>query len=116
MFLGSDKLQVLYEQWLSCDGHWTESAIYQQLKTSSRHRKKGARKWLTEAELALKYGSAVVAAKITLHKRSEPECKDQVREHKDCPGDPESCPSISMSRLDAKTKQQFYETIIRLWN
>ena len=35
------------------------------MKTSNRHRKKGARKWLTEAELALKYGSAVVAAKIT---------------------------------------------------
>ena len=90
LFLGSAKLQVLYEQWLSCDGHWTESSIYQQLKVSQRHRKKGARRWLTESELTLKYGSAIIAEKITTHKNSDPECKDQVRDHPDCPDDEDS--------------------------
>ncbi|CAL1171269.1 unnamed protein product [Cladocopium goreaui] len=28
----SEKLQVLFEQWMICDGHWKESSLYQQLK------------------------------------------------------------------------------------
>ena len=89
--LGSEKLQVLFEQWISCDGHWTESSIYKQLKVTVRNRKTGARKWLTEAELTVKYGSARVAERIVQSKQNDAECsKTQIREHPDCPGDPVS--------------------------
>ena len=74
-----------------CDGHWSESAFYQQLKTSHMHRRRGARKWMTESELALKYNSASIASKIVAAKLRDPELKkSQVREHKDAPGDPDS--------------------------
>lgn len=74
-----------------CDGHWTESTLYQQLKVSHKHRKKGGRKWLTESELAVKYGSARIAARIVQAKMNDPELrKNQVRDHLDAPGDPDT--------------------------
>ena len=88
--LGSEKLQVLYEQWISCEGHWIESSLYKQLRVTVRNRKTGARKWLTEPELCVKYGSARVAARIAQAKRNDPKCQHQIRDHPDCPGDPDS--------------------------
>eukprot|EP00435_Cladocopium_sp_Y103_P061023 s127_g22.t1 len=44
----SDRLAVLFEQWVGCEGHWRESALYQRLRVESRFRKRGCRKWLTE--------------------------------------------------------------------
>ena len=88
---GSEKLQVLFEQWMICDGHWSESTFYQQLKVSHLHRRRGARKWLTQSELAAKYNSINIAQKIVTAKLRDPELrKTQVRDHKDAPGDPDS--------------------------
>ena len=88
---GSEKLQVLFEQWMSCDGHWSESSLYQQLKVSHTHRRRGARKWLTETELAVKYNSENIANKIVMSKLTDPEVKKlQVRDHPDAPGDPDT--------------------------
>ena len=71
-----------------CDGHWKESSLYQQLKVSHTHRRRGARKWMTESELGLKYNSARIASRIVAHKLSDPEVKKlQVRDHPDAPGD-----------------------------
>ena len=74
-----------------CDGHWGESSLYQQLKVSHTHRKRGARKWMTESELGLKYNSARIASRIVASKLSDPEVKKlQVRDHPDAPGDPDT--------------------------
>lgn len=86
----SDKLAVLLEQWISCEGHWTESTIYQKMTIESRHRRTGSRKWLTLQELTLKYGSESVAQRIKASKEADPKCKHQIRDHPDAPGDPVS--------------------------
>ena len=86
--LGSPKLALLYEEWLSCEGQWTSSKLLQQFRQERKHRKRGARKWLTYDELAIKYGSYACAQKIKDHKESDAECsRDQVRDHPDCPHD-----------------------------
>ena len=53
---GSDKLALLFEQWISCSGHWNQSSFLVELRQSSRNRKRGARRWMTVHELRLKYG------------------------------------------------------------
>ena len=87
---GSDRLAVLFEQWVGCEGHWRESALYQRLRVESRFRKRGCRKWLTVSELAVKYGSSTVADKIKIAKESDPECANQRRPHPDAPNEPVS--------------------------
>lgn len=83
-------MQILYEQWLSCEGQWKESSLLVQLKSEVRHRKKGSRRWYTLAELAIKFGSQSCAEKIKAAKMGDPIlCKSQVREHPDAPGEPE---------------------------
>ena len=85
---GSEKLSILYEQWIECAGHWTESTLLQQLKYEKRHRRIGARKWLTYAELVMKYGNAECARKICESKRRDLDvAKKEIRSHPDCPGD-----------------------------
>ncbi|CAK9073796.1 unnamed protein product [Durusdinium trenchii] len=84
----SQKLGILYEQWAQCDGHWTESSLYKELRVSVRHRRRGARRWLTLHELTLKYGSERVARRIAEHKLADAElARTQVRFHPDAPGD-----------------------------
>lgn len=56
----------------------------------SRFRKRGCRKWLTVAELAVKYGSSSVAEKIKAAKESDPDCTNQRRPHPDAPNEPAS--------------------------
>eukprot|EP00435_Cladocopium_sp_Y103_P071031 s83_g36.t1 len=74
--LSSTKLAILFDQWLTCEGHWRQSSLFLQLKTEKRFRKRGARKWLTQAELAMRYGSAEMAKKITQAKLDDPDMKD----------------------------------------
>ena len=89
---GSSRLAVLFEQWMACSGHWSESAIYLQMKVEKRLRKCGTRKWLTIHELAMKYASMDVAKKIKAAKESDPEiARTQIRPHPDAPEDEVSC-------------------------
>lgn len=89
---GSSRLAVLFEQWVSCSGHWTESSIYLQMKIERRHRTIGSRRWMTLHELSMKYGSRDVALKIQAAKESDPEYKrTQIRPHPDAPDDDVSC-------------------------
>ena len=84
---GSDQLQVLFEQWVACAGHWTESSLMTELSQTSRYRKRGARKWLTTHELTMKFGSPEAAEQIKACKEGDAElCKSQVRFHPDAPG------------------------------
>lgn len=84
--LGRDRLAILMDEWLSCDGHWTESSLYKQLRHESRFRKLGRRKWLTLSEMSLKFGSTTVAERIRDHKMRPELVKTQVRDNPDCPG------------------------------
>ena len=104
---GSERLQVLFEQWVSCAGHWRESSLYHQLRVTSKHRKRGARKWLTVSELSLKYGSMEVAQKIAHAKETDEKVKDsQVRPHPDC-----ADPSLIYFLLECSLDQ----VIPRIW-
>lgn len=87
----SSKLAVLYEQWLQCEGHWTESAFFKEMRSTSTHRKRGARRWMTVQELSMKYGSQRVALRIKAAKEEGDADvrKNQIRDHPDVPGDPE---------------------------
>ena len=78
---GSEKLQLLQEVWLSCAGEWRNSTFYSQLKQSSTHRHKGARKWMTKRDISLKYGSEEVATQIIAHKEAD----ESLKELRTCP-------------------------------
>ena len=84
---GSDRLQVLFEQWVQCAGHWTQSSLLTELQQTSRFRKRGARKWLTTYELTMKFGSSEAAEQLKACKEGDAElCKTHVRFHPDAPG------------------------------
>ena len=85
--LGRDRLAMLMDEWLTCDGHWTESNLFKQLKHESRHRKLGRRKWLTFPEMCVKFGSNTIAERIRDHKLRPDLVKTQTRDNPDCPGD-----------------------------
>ena len=91
---GPERLAILQEQWSECNGHWSESTFYKQLKQETRLRRKGCRRWLTHAELKLKYGDCDVAQSIVDQKELEdPEATgEQVRPHPDCAKVP--CPLV----------------------
>lgn len=58
-----------------------------ELRHSSRHRRRGGRKWLTVHEMALKYGSQQAAETIRDCKESDESLsKSQCRFHPDAPG------------------------------
>ena len=86
-FRDSPKLQLLMEQWTQCEGLWTKSDFWIQLKSKRRNRKFGCRKWMTKSELTMKFGSAQVAQEIIEAKMLKEEVrKEQVRAHPDCHG------------------------------
>ena len=91
---GPERLAILQEQWSECNGHWSESTFYKQLKQETRLRRKGCHRWLTHAELKLKYGDCDVAQSIVDQKELEdPEATgEQVRPHPDCAKVP--CPLV----------------------
>ena len=86
-FRQPDRLQVLLEQWVSCNGAWKESAFYFSCKEKSKTRRHGSRKWMTVGELASKYGDRSVADLIVSQKEADPDIqKEQVRPHPDLHG------------------------------
>ena len=80
-------MQLLLEQWASCNGMWRSSDFYIELKKKTRHRSFGCRKWLTKAELLVKYQSAEVVEAIVGAKRADAEVeKEFTRAHPDMHG------------------------------
>lgn len=102
--LGSQRLQVLQEQWSACAGKWKESSFYLQMQQRDSTRKHGARLWLTRAQLAKKYESQSVADEICDAKLAADEetRKLQVKPHPDAPTNEEvGCQSkIPQPRLN----------------
>ena len=84
----SAKLQVLMEQWASCEGHWSQSEFYLSIRQKAKHRSYGCRKWLTRAELITKYGSTEIANQIIQAKLDDEEASQTmvVRDHPDLHG------------------------------
>ena len=70
-----------------CEGCWTQSSFYLQLKEKKRNRSFGARKWLVRSELVQKFGSAAVADAIIQAKHADTEAaQSQIRAHPDLHG------------------------------
>lgn len=76
---------------MESQGQWKESNLYIQLARSKTSRKRGARAWLTHAELAQRYGCKDTADKIAQAKErhakliedGKEEGEVQVRDHPD---------------------------------
>lgn len=88
----AQKMQVLFEQWLSAGEDWSKSKLVQSMQSKKSFQKRGARRWFTRQELALKYkdaqGSANynVADEIIKEKKKDPTSAEQcVRKHPDAP-------------------------------
>ena len=87
----SQKMQVLYEGWLSANEDWTSSTLVISLRSSTAHRKKGARKWFTRDELAVKYSKGQTLDYTVADEIIQEKLKDEVtasqccRPHPDCP-------------------------------
>ena len=80
-------MQLLYENWCECGGAWTRSSWVVSMREKHRHRKTGARVWLTFAQIAAKYESEQIAMDITLAKlQDEKLSKTEVKPHPDAPG------------------------------
>ena len=92
----TEALQVLLEQWLSCEGRWNESEFVKTVRAERHQRTKGRREWLTQKQLSVKLGSEDAAAKICEAKMHDPEAsKSQVRTHRDMHGKDSAEPWIS---------------------
>eukprot|EP00435_Cladocopium_sp_Y103_P070765 s621_g36.t1 len=88
----AQKMAVLFEEWLSSAEDWNRSKLVQSVQQSQSFSKRGARKWFTRQELALKYGSGkgvgnfTVADEIIKNKTKDPLSAEQcIRKHPDAP-------------------------------
>ena len=83
---GHDKLEVLREQWESCNGEWSKSQIYLSLKKTQAERKRGQRRWMTRRDLIVKHDSVEVADRIIANKMNNEETRAaQTKAHPDDP-------------------------------
>lgn len=86
----SEKMSVLFEEWCAAGENWKSSEFVVQMKTINKTRRRGARKWMTKADLIKKYGSEDVAVAIIQGKESDKRLRDtQIRPHPEVPDRPE---------------------------
>lgn len=84
-------MQVLYEGWLSANEDWESSSLVISIRSSTAHRKRGARKWFTRDELARKYSTGetldyTIADEIIGEKlKDDVTSRQSCRPHPDCP-------------------------------
>ena len=76
----------MFEDWCAASEDWNKSSLLVQMRESTSHKKRGARRWLTEGQIAQKYNSPEIAAEIV---KSKENCdvmrKTQIRAHEDLP-------------------------------
>lgn len=83
---GSEKLQILVDEWASCQGRWKDSQLLERMRSRKSTSVHGARVWMTRAQVALKYGSQEVADEICNGKLNDPETKEShTKPHPDAP-------------------------------
>ncbi len=82
-----EKMQVLYENWLSADENWSKSKLVLSLQQSSKLSTFGCRKWFTRQDLIDKYKSPEIASEIIQEKLALEESvrNTVVRPHPDAP-------------------------------
>lgn len=73
---GLQEMQNVYERWLSCSEDWAKSSWAVSLTTKSKEKKRGARRWMTRAQISKKYES---------DEKMKPEFAHQREEHPDVP-------------------------------
>lgn len=82
----SEKLQILVDEWASCQGRWKDSQLLERMRSRKSTSVHGARVWMTRAQVALKYGSQEVADEICNGKLNDPETKEShTKPHPDAP-------------------------------
>lgn len=83
----TQKLQVLFEDWLDAEEDWGHSKLVLQMKQQHTMGRRGSRQWLTRMQIEEKYRSAMVAADIIAQKEAmdEPARSAAVRDHPDTP-------------------------------
>eukprot|EP00435_Cladocopium_sp_Y103_P066067 s13_g28.t1 len=86
----SQKMQVLFEQWLSASEDWSASTLVLSMRHSHTHTKRGSRRWMTRADLLAKYhGDESIVDEIIREKESDAVTKTQsCRAHPDAPNNP----------------------------
>ena len=77
-------MQEIYEKWLSCGENWKSSSWVLSLQTTSTDVRKGARRWMTRAQIASKYDDPTIADEIVQAKMA-PDCAHQRKPHPDLP-------------------------------
>ena len=83
---GSEKLQILVDEWASCQGRWKDSQLLERMRARKSTSVHGARVWMTRAQVAQKYGSQEVADEICNGKLNDPETKEtHTKPHPDAP-------------------------------
>ena len=76
---------ILYESWASCEGEWTKSTFYQNVKLRHVSKVRGRRRWLTAKEMDERFGPEL-AEQIRNRKLLDPELKEkEVRRHPELP-------------------------------
>ena len=83
---GTEKLNLLLDEWISCAGEWKKSTLYKRFMERSTTSSHGARVWLTKAQIEAKYKSAAIAESIVRAKLDDPEAREtSTKAHPDCP-------------------------------
>ncbi|CAE7356329.1 unnamed protein product [Symbiodinium microadriaticum] len=78
-------MAVLWEGWVQSRGNWHSSQLLLTLQSTRKNRRRGGRRWMTEAQLAERYGQDV-AQEIIEHKSTDAVLRrTQVKNHPDCP-------------------------------
>lgn len=86
MCAGSQQLQVLLDEWITCKGEWSRSTLCERMTASKSVRKHGARVWLTRSQIAAKYNDHNVAMEICSAKLDDPAIREtQTKPHPDAP-------------------------------
>ena len=77
-------MQDMYERWLACNEDWKSSTWALGLETQNKETRRGARRWMTKAQIEKKYESKDVASEIVKLKM-QPEFSHQRKKHPDLP-------------------------------
>lgn len=90
--LGKAKLQLLQDAWTECDGEWSRSELYKKILERRTTSKRGARVWLTRAQICRKYESQEMADAVCDGKLADEESKQQfTKPHPDAPNVEAGC-------------------------
>ena len=83
---GSQRLQVLVDEWISCKGEWKKSTLYERMMAKKSCRKHGARVWMTKSQIAQKYSDQHIAEQICAAKLEDEATREsQTKAHPDLP-------------------------------